>query len=174
MTPHDKSVQSLAATTKQVTKALSELSRSASRLSSQSTSTLCGVAGGFIGMSAAYGLSLAFPISLPIVAFLLAGVGVSGGVLTYRLNRGVDVEVRLDINRLAVDEVLDRIKKLPKDAPPEVRKQLWETYQALNYVPQLNTAPRTSSPALPPPEANAFPIPIDLRAKGKSHVDRDA
>ena len=157
MTLLDSATRSLAATTKQASNALTELSRSASRLSSQNTSTLYGVAGGFVGMSIAYGVSIVLPLSLPIVAFLLAGLGVCGGVLTYRRGRGVDIEKRLDLNRMAADEVLDRIRKLPRDAPPEVRKQLWDTYQSLNTVSQLNTNPIGTTLALPPPEAQLVP-----------------
>ena len=168
----DSAARSLEATTRQAAKALTELSRTASRLSTQNTSTLCGVAGGFIGMSVAYGLSLTFPISLPVAAFLLCGVGVSGGVLAYRGSRGVDIEKRLDLNRMAVDEVLDRIKKLPKDAPPEVRKQLWDTYQSLNAAPQLGSALSPAVAALPAPQVNLSQLPVANQQVSKVPVDR--
>jgi hypothetical protein len=146
MSAYDRSLQVLAASTRQVTKAMAEFTRSSSRLSLQNTSTLFGVAGGFVGLTVAYVLSLSFPVSLIIVAFLLSALGISGGVLLYRLVRGIDVERRLDLNRMAVDEVLDRIKSLPRNAPDPVREQLWVTYQALNTVPQFVTQATATRP----------------------------
>jgi hypothetical protein len=106
---------------------------------------LFGVFGGFLGLTAAYALSFVLPVSLLALEFLLAGLGVSGGVLAYRLSRGLDVERRLDMNRMASDEILDRIKRLPKDTPPAVRDQLWLSYQHLNSIPQMGLLPISSS-----------------------------
>jgi len=124
--------ESLSAITRQAAKAIDDVSSSSSKLTRQNTSTLCGTFGGFVGLAAAYGLSLLFPVSLPVVGFIATGLGISGGVLSFRLLRGVDVEYRLDRNRIACDEILDRIKRLPPGTPREVRDELWATYRALN------------------------------------------
>jgi hypothetical protein len=130
-------VKEMSAATQQATRALAAMSRSAARLSAQSTSTLYGVTGGFLGTGGAYALSLAFPVSLAAVGFILTGLGIVGGVLFYRGRRRIDIETRLDENRLASDEILRRIKLLPRDTPPHVREEMWLTYQALNSVQQF-------------------------------------
>jgi hypothetical protein len=133
-------LKELYSATQEASRALAIMSRSATRLSVQNTSTLYGVSGGFVGTGVAYGLSLALPVSLPIVAFIVTGFGVVGGVLFYRGWRRVDVESRLDENRLATEEILSRIKKLPKDAPQRVRDEMWRTYEALNSTAQFRRA----------------------------------
>lgn len=143
--------EGLSAITRQASKAIDDVSGSSSRLTRQNTSTLCGTVGGFLGMATAYALSLAFPISLPIVGVIATGLGISGGVLSLRLLRGVDVEYRLDRNRIACDEILDRIKRLPAGTPKEVREELWSTYRALNSVATVNNV-------LPPPARQREPV----------------
>jgi hypothetical protein len=130
-------LKELSSATQEASRALAVMSRSAARLSVQNTSTLYGVSGGFVGTGVAYGLSLSVPVSLPIVAFIVTGFGVVGGVLFYRGWRRVDVENRLDENRLATEEILSRIKKLPKDAPQRVRDEMWRTYEMLNSTAQF-------------------------------------
>lgn len=130
-------VKEMSIATQQAKCALATMSRSAARLSNQSTSTLYGVTGGFLGTGVAYALSLAFPVSLAAIGLILTGLGIVGGVLFYRGRRRIDVEARLDENRLAADEMLRRIKQLPRDAPPHVREEMWLTYQSLNSVQQF-------------------------------------
>ena len=125
-------LEALTTITKQATRAIDDVSTSSAKLTRQNTSTLCGVTGGFVGLAVAYGLSLAFPVSLAVVGFILTGLGITGGVLSFRLLRGVDVEYRLDRNRIACEEILDRIKRLPPGTPREVRDDLWTTFRALN------------------------------------------
>lgn len=125
---------SLSTITRQASKAIDDVSSSSARLARHNTSTLCGTVGGFLGLAGAYALSLVFPISLPIVGLIGTGLGISGGVLSFRLFRGEDAEYRLDRNRIACDEIIDRIKRLPPGTPKDVREELWATYRALNSV----------------------------------------
>jgi hypothetical protein len=163
--------ESLSAITRQASKSIDDVSGSSSRLSRQNTSTLCGTVGGFLGLAGAYALSLAFPISLPILGFIATGLGISGGVLSFRLLRGVDVEYRLDRNRIACDEILDRIKRLPSGTPKDVRDELWATYRALNSAGTvINVLPppiQQQLVALPPRQVgylSSKPAPTDSDA----------
>lgn len=136
----NKEYETLASVTRQVSRAIDDVTGSSAKISRQNTSTLFGIVGGFLGLGAAYVLSLTFPVSLPAVGLILTGLGINGGVLGYRLSRGVDIEDGLERNRVVCDEILDRIKRLPPGTPKDVRDQLWLTYKTLNAVPQIITA----------------------------------
>ena len=128
------SIQDVMEITRQASRAIDSAETTSANLSRRNTSTLCGVVGGFSGMGFAYTLSLAFPVSFPIVAIIATGLGISAGVLSFRLARGISDEYRLDRNRVATDEILDRIRRLPPGTPREVRDELWNTYRALNSI----------------------------------------
>jgi hypothetical protein len=127
----------LGAATRQATRVLDTLSTSATILSNQSTSTLFGVLGGLLGIGAAYGLSIALPISLAAAGVILTALGLVGGVLSSRGRNRQNVEIRLDENRMAADEILRRIKQLPKSTPEHVRNGMWDTYLILSSVDQF-------------------------------------
>lgn len=127
-------LKTLTLVAKEAGRALDNASASSARLSRHNTSTLIGVMGGFLGLAAAYGASLVLPVSLPIAAFIATGLGITGGVLSFRLSRGADAEYRLDRNRVACEEILDRIRQLPPGTPKVVRDELWNTYMYLNSI----------------------------------------
>jgi hypothetical protein len=139
MSRFSSEIKEMSTATQRANNAIAAMSRSASRLSSLNTSTLYGTAGGFLGMGIAYILSLAFPISLTAVSIILTSLGVVGGILFYRGLKRVDLEGWIESNRLAADEILRRIKQLPKDAPQQTRDEMWLTYQALNSRSQFPT-----------------------------------
>jgi hypothetical protein len=113
---------------------LGELSRAASKASAQSSSTLFGVIGGFVGMAIAFGISPFVPVSIVVLGPACTGIGITLAVLLSRGRSRLDLERSIDANRLAANEVLDRIKALPSDTPTEVRDELWATYKALNSL----------------------------------------
>jgi hypothetical protein len=113
---------------------LGELSRAASKASAQSSSTLFGVIGGFVGMAFAFGFSPFVPVSIAVLGPACTGIGITLAVLLCRGRSRLDLERSIDANRLAANEVLDRIKALPSDTPTEVRDELWATYKALNSL----------------------------------------
>jgi hypothetical protein len=71
----------------------------------------------------------------------------------YRGRKRILIEKRIEENRLAVEEVLRRIKELPRNAPERVRDGLWQTYEELNFGYQSQTRRLLSAPQpkqLPP------------------------
>jgi hypothetical protein len=130
-------LKEMKAATQDASRVLSAMTRSASRLSAQNTSTLYGVIGGFFGIGIAYALSLAFPVSLSVGAIILMGFGIVGGVLFYRGLPRVGLDTRLDENRFAAEEMLRRIKQLPRHVPQHVRDEMWMTYKMLNSYTQF-------------------------------------
>lgn len=144
------SVKSLVTTTKEGSRALGELIRASAKASAQSTSTLMGVVGGFVGMAVAYGLTFAAPISLTIVGPIFSGLGIVLAILIHRGKARMVFERKLDQNRIATDEILARIKALPRNAPQHVRDELWNTYKTLNSMATMaNTVPLVLPPASP-------------------------
>jgi hypothetical protein len=116
----------------QTAKILERLSNASERLSSKSSSTLFGCLGGFGGLTSAYIISLlASAASLPVLGVLLTGTGILVGVLGHRGRRRFALERRIEENRIAADEILDRIKSLPKNTPQQVRDDLWLAYRSL-------------------------------------------
>lgn len=127
-------IKSLIATTKESSRTLSELIRAASKASAQSTSTLVGVVGGLFGMAVAYGLTFVAPISLPVVGPICSGLGIVIGILLNRGTSRIEFEKKLEQNRIAEAEIMGRINALPRNAPQDVRDELWSTYKMLNSV----------------------------------------
>lgn len=121
-------------------KVLDRLSLTSDRLSAKSSSALFGTLGGLGGLSAAYLICAISTASLPVTGVLLASLGIAVGVAAYRGPRWFSLERRIGENRVAVNEILDRIKKLPKNAPKEVRDDLWDTYRSLTGGLQRQTS----------------------------------
>lgn len=160
--------KSLVTTTREGSRALSELIRASAKASAQSTSTLMGVVGGFIGMAFAYGLTFLAPIALPIVGPICSGLGIVLAILIHRGKSRMIFERKLDQNRIAADEIMARIKALPKNAPQHVRDELWNTYKTLNSMATMaNTVPLALPPASPSMAISA-PAPTIGNARERS------
>jgi len=122
----------LQAVATQTSKVLERFSATAERLSLKNSSTLFGCFGGLFGLLLAYGTNIVWPGgSFTVLSVLFSGIGIVGGVLFHRGNRRFRLERRVEENRLAVQEVLERIKSLPKNTPNEVRDELWSAYRLL-------------------------------------------
>lgn len=128
-------LKALVGTSRESSRLFGELNRAAAKASAQSSSTLIGVVGGLIGMATAYVLSFVTPgSSVEVLAAIFTGLGIVGGVLIYRGGTRLNFEKRLEENRIAAEEIMSRIKALPRNTPPAVRDELWATYQMLNSI----------------------------------------
>lgn len=134
MSNHLANVKSLIATTKESSRTLAELTRAASKASAQSSSTLVGVVGGLVGMAAAYGLTTVAPASLAVVGPMFSAFGIVFAILINRGRSRLEFERKLEENRFAADEIMGRIKALPRNTPQDVRDELWATYKTLNTM----------------------------------------
>jgi hypothetical protein len=130
----------LETTSQQTAKFLERVTGSSERVGRQSSITLVGAAGGALGALSAVGLAHIAGISLALLGGPLSALGILTGVLLCRGTRRIKLERRIAENRMAADEILDRIKALPKNAPPEIRDGLWRAYGSLTQGYQTQTA----------------------------------
>jgi len=141
----------------------------------KTSETLLGAFGGLVGLSLAYLASAFAPVSLPILCVLLSSSGIVAGLIFHRGRRRFVLECRIEENRLAAKEILDRIEHLsPENTPQEVRDDLWLAYRSLtrgfhkqiiyklggssadmNPRPQLLNPPANQIPQLPSTQSNS-------------------
>lgn len=166
--------RSLSATMRESARTLSELTRAAAKASKESSSTLYGAFGGCVGMGFAYAATITTPVvSMSVVGPLGTAAGILVGVLFFRGHARFDLERRFEANRMAADEVLARIRALPRKAPASVREALWDTYRRLSTADAMSQPPAspavTSSqsglPQLPAPSAA-----IDFGQPGPANI----
>jgi hypothetical protein len=124
----------------QTTKLLERVTSSSEKLGRQNSTTLVGSLGGIIGAITAVGTAHVAGISILMIGAPLSALGILGGILVCRGTRRIKLERRIAENRMAADELLDRIKALPKNAPDEVRENLWRAYGALTQSYSNQTA----------------------------------
>lgn len=164
-------IRQLSAARKNAAHTLEELSKLAGRMSKQDSSTLFGVSGGLLGVTSAYFLSIGLPVALSIAGPLMTSLGIVAGILIYRGRRGIAIEKRLEENRIAAEEILRRIRQLPKNAPKEIARDLWHTYGLLSSAGQfVSEAPQHVLPSRapsnsqlsfsPPDQAQVIPVGI--------------
>ncbi|MDR6861326.1 hypothetical protein [Variovorax guangxiensis] len=120
----------------------------------QSTSTLCGMAGGATGLGVAYGLSLAVAgVSFVAWGPILTVVGVGVAVVAYRGTSRFGLERRLDEQAILIkhneqmaNETLEEIKKLEKmkksgiDVPSGALKENWAKYTHFSSLAALRSS----------------------------------
>jgi hypothetical protein len=139
---------------------LANLSSSADRMGKKNSSNLFGVCGGLVGSLSGIGLAHLVGLSLFVATTPLTGLGIVAGILLYRGRKRILIEKRIDENRLAIEEILRRIRELPKNAPERVRDGLWRTYEELNFGYQSQTGRLLSAPQpkyLPPSDDKKLP-----------------
>jgi hypothetical protein len=112
-------------------KVLEGFSSTSEHLSSKRSSTLLGSLGGLLGLGSAYAISAFTTASLPALGVILTGLGIVGAMLINRGRRRMLLEAQIEANRLAADEILDRIKCLPNNVPTIVEDELWLEYTGL-------------------------------------------
>jgi hypothetical protein len=157
---------SVQATTRQFKRAILDIKDGIAELDRQTSSVVIGVFGSFIGMGAAYWLSIEIPTtSFTVLSLILAGIGGSAGLLMGRGGRRVKNDRQRSESGARADAILQRIENLPPGTPKDVRAALWELYlkavegqdarqESGQQVPQVAAKPSQtdSQLALPPPE----------------------
>lgn len=162
-------LERLIATTREGSRTLSELIRVASKASVQSSSTLIGICGGFVGIAAAYALTFVAPVPFAVLSPICSGFGIAFAILLNRGGSRLQFERKLEENRIAADEIMDRIKALPRNAPKDVRDELWSTYRTLNSMATasrgMQSLPSSNLPvaviSAPGQQTQRLPSPTD-------------
>ena len=137
------------------------------RATDRSSEVLVGVAGGAASLLIAYGVSVA----IPVVSFALSGpigacLGLPLGILAWRGRRRfriereatetrLRIEAEIAANKLKADEIMKRLKALPKNAPRQLRDALYREYLALAAALRSHPLPLPDQQAPP----NALPPP---------------
>ena len=112
--------------------ALLNLKRAQARNAVRGKASLYGGLGGALGICLAYGLKLWLQWALLTSAIGCCLAGIVLGLALYHLARRNNFEAKMEENKVAMQEVLARIRGLPKNAPAEVREELWQIYRSLN------------------------------------------
>lgn len=128
----ESSISDLENITSNTEKALDKLIQASEKADASSSSTLFGAAGGIIGALAGTLIALHIALSVLLLSTPLTALGIIGGILVYRGRNGIKLEKMIAQNRIACNEVLDRINSLPDNAPQDVVDGLWENYNMLN------------------------------------------
>lgn len=111
------------------TELLERVGATTRRLSLEGTATLIGTFGGLLGVSAAYGLSLAVPVvSFAVAGPVALGLGITGGLLAFRGTSSAKLDREMDSRKRAANYLLEQIKQLPKSAPKEIKNGLYLQY----------------------------------------------
>ena len=100
--------------------------------------------GGVLGLGAGYLLSMTFQLPLGVCSFLGCAAMLALTLALCHVRGRGSFEKRLEENKAAMQEVLARIRALPKNAPAEVRDELWQIYRALNVELPGNKLSRDS------------------------------
>lgn len=135
-----------------------QLTAQAKAASANTSSTLFGMLGGFVGTGAAYAISFYTMAAFGVLAPIMAGAGIVLGVLTYRGSERFKFESRLEMHQKAIEVIRTEIKSLPRNAPQAVRDELWNTYTRLVSSPPTYRSKATgltrddTQLKLPPPQ----------------------
>lgn len=141
------------------------LANTAHRATDRTSEVLVGVSGAAVCLLIAYGVSVAFlPVSFALSGPIAACIGLPVSILAWRGRRRFRLERDIRENRLAADEIMDRIRLLPKTAPPQLREALWSQYYSITAAlrPQQTPSLRIDqpiTPALPPPTQRSLALP---------------
>lgn len=107
------------------------LEQIAARYSKYPSQVLAGIVGGAAGAAGAIGVTSAFGTALILTGPVGMSVGAALALIAYRQGSYAKVERATAQLAMALDELEHRLSRLPENAPPEVRKRLWSTYNAL-------------------------------------------
>ena len=158
----------------ETSRVLDRLAASAERLSSKRSATLMGTLGGSIGLGIAYALTFIAPaVNVAVAGPILASFGLLAALLFHRGPRRIALERLIEENTLAVDEILARIKALPKNAPKEVVDDYWRLYRSLIQDFQRR-AERALEDLTGFPKGRTLPPPPVAHASAKEPVKDQA
>jgi hypothetical protein len=153
----------------QITRVINAVVSGSKSIAAQNSTVVAGVFGGFCGLSGAYLItSFVATLSFPILGPLFTGLGIAAGVLFFRrANLGAESDaargqIALDENERIAKVILARIQKLPKNAPVEVRQELWTQYALVaKELAQLASSSPNGKIALPSPTTQSVqPVPV--------------
>ncbi|WP_139236730.1 hypothetical protein [Rugamonas rubra] len=174
--PRDPATASkrLGQTLQESKKLFNHLSAQSRAASASNSSTLFGMLGGFVGAGAAYTIPFYTTATFLGLAPILTGLGIVLGVIAFRGPSRFKLESKLEMHQRSIEVVLEEIRRLPKNAPQDVRDEAWNTYKHLlsispvaqKYaVPQAPSSPAqpqiSNSPAAPSPAQPQAPDPLD-------------
>ncbi len=146
----DFDLKTLALANRNSANALANFKRADSVNARRSKINLSAACAGWLGMGAGYavGLSLHLPVSVCSALGCVAMLGLS--LVLARAQSSSSFEARMEENKAAMQEVLARIRALPKNAPSEVREELWQIYRSLNVeLPGNHSKPAVSATPAP-------------------------
>lgn len=128
---------------KKSSKLTEKIINGAKEISKLDSKVIFGIIGGALSIPLSSLIALAPIFSFPVISGPVMLIGISCGVIVARglrffkneriiTQRNQSLKGDLEANRIVVDEVLERIKSLPSDAPPEAKQVLWENFIKLN------------------------------------------
>lgn len=142
---HDKFDQFEEQSTQLTDKFMGRVLKTSEEYSRKGSSILFGIIGG--ALSIPLGLTLAEYTFMHFAAISgpLFAIGIASGVLISRGKRWFRLEKQIEQSRMTAnqrlghaDEILLRIEKLPKNAPPQVKNELWGNYTKLITMIDFN------------------------------------
>ncbi len=140
---------------------IKSISGSSEHLASKNSSVLYGVIGALIGTLVGVGSEVILPflevIDKMMVSGALTGLGAAVGILLYRGKNRIRMEKFIEAERIIHDEIINKIKSLPPDAPEQLRQEYYDSLSQLNksYVKSGKTLielPSKSYKTLPKPD----------------------
>jgi len=129
----DNALDRLKSVAKHTHEYLTKLSDTAERASELSSPSLLGTAGGILGTAVGVLVAHFTGVSLLLISTPLTALGIVSGILFFRGRRRINLERRIEENRLAAEEIIrriDEVKKIP-GTPQHVIDELWESFTLL-------------------------------------------
>jgi hypothetical protein len=160
----ENALQELKQLADQTDRLVKTLTRTAEALEKTSTSVLYAVTGGCLGTLASIAIVHYVAVSMFLISPPVTGLGLAGGLLFSRGFRRPRIESRIAEARLFEKDILDRVKNLPRNAPQEVRDELWTSYRKINTAierlsMQFLRLDNRQAEALPAPQEQPVSLP---------------
>lgn len=168
----DFDLKNLAIANRNGAQILSQLQRALQQGDAQLQWMWCGLSGGLLGLLAAYVLGQFVP-QIALAGLFFTAAGIVFGLIIQRRAKPDAFASRLEENKLAAQELLVRIRSLPKSAPPDIREELWLMYRELNsaMAPVSRPSVVAASAEAPANEA-ANPVPAGKMPNSLRNVIR--
>lgn len=128
----DFDLKTLVIANRNASAALQVLNRRAYDMEQHSDAYLNGLLGGICGVVMAYLLALLLPVPFAGLSVVGAASGIGLAMYWHYQHRAQRIDTQIAANKLSAEEILARIRSLPKNAPEEIREELWLMYRELN------------------------------------------